>query len=336
MRSVSPTSRRQARRLAPFAAAALLPYALLMAAPAHWGNGHLLASAALTLAIGVATVLAPWVRLAPWMHVVPALAYIGALALLREAGEGTSDGTAVLLLLPVFWLALYGTREQLSVVLVATLAFYALPGLLAGAADHSLSGVGPGILFTAVSGIIGVTVQGLVGRIREQAREREEHLAHLADLAYTDSLTGLPNRRAWTAALQSALVVAEQTGEALTVAMLDLDNFKAFNDSRGHGDGDALLAGKAVVWRERLRPTDVVARLGGDEFGILLPGCGASEAPVVLERMLEPASAPDVLTCSIGFAEWDRRRSGSALLREADRALYEAKRRGRAAVAAAA
>jgi diguanylate cyclase (GGDEF)-like protein len=328
--TISPAAADQARRLAPFAGGALLPYALLTIPPTHWSNGQLVLSAVLTVALGFAAVFVPWRRLPSWTHVLPGLGYVGALALLRNAGAGTSAGVGAVVLLPVFWLALYGSRAQLAVLLAAVLAFFVLPALVVGAPNYPLSGIRGGILFTAVSSIVGVTVQRLVGRIRAQSRERDMLLADLADLAHTDALTGLPNRRAWTAALERAVVVAEASGDALTVAMLDVDDFKAFNDSRGHHEGDALLADSAAGWRERLRPVDVIARLGGDEFAILLPGCDAGAAQLVLERML--AGTPERATCSVGYTEWDRRRPAAALLRAADNALYEAKRRGRAAL----
>ena len=329
----SASARHRLRRLAPFAAAAVLPYALLMLPPNGWSIRPLLASAGLTVLLGVLAVAVPWVRLASWTHVLPPLGYLASLALLRDAGDGAAAGVGVLVLLPVFWLALYGTRAQLAILLAAVLAFFVAPALLAGAPDYPLSGIRMGLLFVAVAGIVGVTVQRLVERIREQGREHEQMLAHLAELAYTDPLTGLPNRRAWTAALERALELAEETGEALTVAMLDLDDFKGVNDRHGHHHGDTLLVESAAAWRASLRPTDVMARLGGDEFAILLPGCGAGDAPVVLERMLD--GAPGLPSCSFGLAEWDRSLTASALLRDADQALYEAKRRGRVAVALA-
>jgi diguanylate cyclase (GGDEF)-like protein len=311
----------------------LLPYALLMLPPTDWRLPELVLSAALTLLVGAGAVLVPWARMPSWTHVLPPLAYIGALALLRNAGAGTSSGVGVLALLPVFWLALYGTRAQLAIVLVAVLAFFIVPVMLVGAPYYPPSGVRVGILFNAVAAIVGITVQGLVGRTREQAREREKLSAHLAELAYTDALTGLPNRRAWTTELEREMARAGRTGEPLTVAMVDIDDFKVFNDTHGHDRGDQLLASSAASWRANLRAADTVARIGGDEFAILLPGAGAGEARQVLERMLP--LAPDGPTFSIGFAEWDRKRSASAFLHAADLALYEAKRRQRSAVVGA-
>jgi hypothetical protein len=177
------TVSRRARRLAPFAAAALLPYALLMLPATGWSMRPLLASLALTLALGVLALLVPWARLPSWTYVLPPLGYVLALALLRDAGNGGSSGVGVLVLLPVFWLALHGTRAQLALMTGAVLAFFVLPAVLVGAPDYPPAGIRAGILFTAVAGIVGVTVQRLVGRIREQAREREQLLAHLEQLA---------------------------------------------------------------------------------------------------------------------------------------------------------
>ena len=99
--------------------------------------------------------------------------------------------------------------------------------------------------------------------------ERADMLTQLTDMASTDALTGLPNRRAWETSLQQAL--AEEQEVAL--AMLDFDHFKEFNDSQGHPAGDRLLRETAAAWREELRAGDFVARLGGDEFALLLPDC---------------------------------------------------------------
>jgi diguanylate cyclase (GGDEF)-like protein len=325
---------RRARRVAPFAAAALLPYALLMLPATGWSIGPLLASLGLALAIGASAVLVPWARLPSWTHVLAPLGYVVSLALLRDAGEGANAGVGVLVLLPVFWLALYGTRAQLAIITGAVLAFFVLPALLVGAPAYPPAGIRAGILFTAVAGIVGVTVQGLVGRIRLQGREREELLAHLDELASTDPLTGLLNRRGWTAALQEALAQAERSAASLTVAMLDLDDFKAANDRHGHEHGDALLAQSAASWRASLRDVDVMARVGGDEFAVLLPGCNAAQAVLILNRMI--AGTAGRTDCSAGVAEWERGDGASALMRAADRALYDAKRSGRVAVACSA
>jgi diguanylate cyclase (GGDEF)-like protein len=319
--------RERARRLAPFAGAAVLPYPLLVLGQVDWRVAQLVAATLLTLLVGLAALVLPWGRLARWTYALPALAYVLAVALLRDAASGSSAGVAPVVLLPVFWLSLYGTRGQLAGVLAAMLAFFVAPVVLIGEPEYPVSGVRAGILFVAVAGIVGATVQGLVGCIRAQQRERDTLLEQLERFAHIDVLTGLPNRRAWIVELERAFARARRTGEPLTVAVLDLDHFKAFNDRVGHDGGDVLLTQAAAVWREHLRPDDILARLGGDEFAVILPDCTPREARAILQRLRR--RTPASTTCSIGLAIWDRSESGRDLLDRADRALYDAKRHGR-------
>jgi diguanylate cyclase (GGDEF)-like protein/PAS domain S-box-containing protein len=159
------------------------------------------------------------------------------------------------------------------------------------------------------------------------AMQRSELLDRLAELSRTDELTGLPNRRAWEELLDREMRVARRTRLPLSVVMLDLDYFKAYNDQHGHQGGDRLLWLAAHLWRENLRDTDVLARWGGEEFGLLLPGCDLESARVLLERLHELPL--DGVTFSAGIAEWDGTSSDEALIGQADAALYAAKRAGR-------
>ena len=159
------------------------------------------------------------------------------------------------------------------------------------------------------------------------AIERADFLARLSDLADTDELTGLPNRRAWDETMQRALGYAARTRRPLCVAVIDLDHFKRFNDHHGHQAGDRLLKTAAAAWRTALRDTDTLARYGGEEFAVVLPGCSAEVAEAVLERLRE--LTPEGQTCSVGLAEWSHGESDADLVARADAALYEAKRAGR-------
>jgi diguanylate cyclase (GGDEF)-like protein/PAS domain S-box-containing protein len=159
------------------------------------------------------------------------------------------------------------------------------------------------------------------------AMQRADLLNQLAELSRTDELTGLPNRRAWEELLDREMRVARRTGQPLSVVMLDLDHFKAYNDHHGHQGGDRLLWLAANLWRDSLRDTDVLARWGGEEFGLLLPGCDAVCAGELVQRLHDLPL--DGLTFSAGVSEWDRSSASQALIGQADAALYAAKRGGR-------
>jgi diguanylate cyclase (GGDEF)-like protein len=152
---------------------------------------------------------------------------------------------------------------------------------------------------------------------------RADKMDQLADMAETDPLTGLANRRAWDARMAQALEEDSQ----LTVAMLDLDHFKLYNDTHGHPAGDRLLKETAAAWREQLRTGDLLARLGGEEFGLLLINCDTAHAMEVVAR-LRGAVLSDQ-TCSVGCAARLPGEAADRVMARADAALYEAKTSGR-------
>jgi diguanylate cyclase (GGDEF)-like protein len=159
------------------------------------------------------------------------------------------------------------------------------------------------------------------------AMERAHLLSRLEAVARTDDLTGLRNRRAWEEELPRELARAERDAGPLSVAMLDLDHFKRFNDERGHQAGDRLLKHAASAWTGRLRVIDVLARYGGEEFALALPGCSLEDALALVDGLR--SATPGGQTCSAGVASWDGREGPEELLGRADRALYSAKRAGR-------
>jgi diguanylate cyclase len=167
----------------------------------------------------------------------------------------------------------------------------------------------------------------VVTRMAQLLRQIERQSKQLSQLTRVDDLTGLPNRRAWSAELPVAIERARRDQAALSIAMLDLDHFKRFNDEYGHQAGDRLLKTATAAWSAQLRAVDQLARYGGEEFIALLPGATAELATGVLERLR--AVRPAGQTFSAGVATWDGNETSEELIARADRALYQAKDAGR-------
>lgn len=172
------------------------------------------------------------------------------------------------------------------------------------------------------------------------AVERAGLYKRVEEMAVTDQLTGLANRRYLERRLEEEMERARRYGTSLSVIMLDIDHFKRINDTFGHLAGDAVLREVAQILRNGVRRTDVVARYGGEEFCIVSPDCRLPEAVALAERLRgkvegHPFRVPGLdqplkVTVSAGVAEFPGdARSKPELLDCADSALYEAKRRGR-------
>ena len=159
---------------------------------------------------------------------------------------------------------------------------------------------------------------------------RADLLARLQRQAHTDQLTGLPNRRAWYERLDEALARARRHGHPVTVIVLDLDDFKLTNDTRGHAAGDRMLMGAGRRWSSIVRASDVVGRTGGDEFGVICEHTDA-EAAAELGDRLRAALPPDQ-SVSVGAATWDGDETADDLVGRADIAMYEDKHQRRHAL----
>ena len=176
--------------------------------------------------------------------------------------------------------------------------------------------------------MLGASVAYLVNwRLSEhQAVEISRLVSRLEGLARTDPLTGVPNRRVWEEELPRELERARRVGTGVCVAMIDLDDFKAYNDRFGHQAGDLVLKEAASAWRAEVRSTDLLARYGGEEFVLLLPACALEDAIRIVERL---RVVTPLVTCSVGLACWNFQEDGSALVERADQALYVATAGGR-------
>jgi diguanylate cyclase (GGDEF)-like protein/PAS domain S-box-containing protein len=179
--------------------------------------------------------------------------------------------------------------------------------------------------YDEVAGFLGTCLD--ITNRKSEEEEREEQLNKVESLAHTDPLTGLPNRRWWDGELRAALARSAGQRDKLCVVILDVDNFKRYNDEHGHPEGDKLLRAGAAAWQKALRGGDTIARYGGEEFAALLPGCDERDALPVIERLRE--ATPMGQSVSAGLATWEPWESPKALVERADAALYEAKRGGR-------
>jgi diguanylate cyclase (GGDEF)-like protein len=158
-------------------------------------------------------------------------------------------------------------------------------------------------------------------------------LAQVRGLAATDSLTGIANRRTFDAELVREMSRADRSGTSLALVLVDIDHFKAHNDSHGHQEGDRALQRVAAILRDGGRATDTVARYGGEEFVILLPGSDPAAAHLKAERyrqLIESMPEKPGVTASLGVAVYPQHAAdGAGLIQSADSALYESKRAGR-------
>jgi diguanylate cyclase (GGDEF)-like protein len=161
----------------------------------------------------------------------------------------------------------------------------------------------------------------------------------VADLALLDDLTGVGNRRHLLQRLTEECARSERSGEPFALLVIDLDGFKAINDTYGHAAGDACLQHFTLMAQTRLRPGDMLARTGGDEFCVVLPSSTLREGAMIARRVLEVCRA-DAEQCtgndipvavSIGVAQWAREMGAypDRLIAAADHALYDAKKAGR-------
>lgn len=176
-------------------------------------------------------------------------------------------------------------------------------------------------------------------KLARTIRELEENRRALAELAATDSLTGLKNRRTFFDACAQALASAERYHNDLSLLFIDVDHFKRINDTYGHPSGDSVLVYLARLLVETLRGGDVVGRIGGEEFAVLLPNANPLTATTIAERLRRTVEQESLsvegndvrVTVSIGLASLsaDAAQTPEALLAIADQRVYAAKKGGR-------
>ncbi len=249
----------------------------------------------------------------------------------RRVKEQSDDRPTV----PLLW------RSLLPYVLMPVLAALTLYTRLHHS-DKSLEfGVylGGGVLVLLVLIRQAVAMQRLIADLKERIKAQEKAEELLTALAEQDSLTGLLNHRVFHKRLQEEAEHAERSGLPLTVALIDLNNFKFFNDAYGHLAGDDVLRQAALAIQDCCRPCDTLARFGGDEFALLLPGAGQDEAGRLAARLQSRLDSlayypPDhdvaiPLQLSVGTAVFPEEQRGRLdTLALADTRLYQAKTGG--------
>jgi diguanylate cyclase (GGDEF)-like protein len=167
----------------------------------------------------------------------------------------------------------------------------------------------------------------VVTRMSQLLTQLDLQSERVRELAVTDELTGLPNRRSWNTELPRTIERVRRTGDPMSMAIIDIDHFKRFNDTYGHPAGDRMLKETAAAWQEQLRTGDHLARYGGEEFVVLLPDATPAQAREVIDRMR--LATPLGQTFSAGLALWDGAETSDELTARADTALYKAKNAGR-------
>ncbi|MBI2381322.1 MAG: diguanylate cyclase [Gammaproteobacteria bacterium] len=236
-----------------------------------------------------------------------------------------------------------------SIVLRRPVSYYAQHRLLLNSAAAIIAGlVLILVLQQAASRRTAQAKQALAelnAELEERVRQRTEALERqnaelerlngtLANLAHTDTLTGLPNRREAERRLERLLKRKQQDAGHLALALLDIDHFKHINDDHGHEHGDFVLQGLARLLPALLRPTDLMCRWGGEEFLLLFPDTEPEESQAICERLRAALMATDFspaprVSASFGLTSLAPHDSQSSLLKRADMALYRAKDLGR-------
>ncbi|MCK5082812.1 MAG: GGDEF domain-containing protein, partial [Candidatus Omnitrophica bacterium] len=165
------------------------------------------------------------------------------------------------------------------------------------------------------------------------AIENADFVRQLTHLSMTDSLTGMYNHRFFVKNLDREIERSKRYTTSLCLFMIDLDNFKSYNDTYGHLEGDQLLKSLGHILESNLRVVDIVCRYAGDEFVVILPETDIAEAKIVarkIKKAIETALAKQKITVSIGLAKYlIPSMSKYDFILKADTALFEAKKRGR-------
>ncbi len=284
-----------------------------IAGPAGTPVGFDLVAAAVMAVLGVVCLALPPGGRRAVLEVSTAVA--AALLTVAMATRVTPEGVVavgVVLLMLLAVAATFVPTRRLAVGIVAGLA-----GLVLGVAlnDVTVAGLYVWVMGTAIV-VVPLVVSALMAELRALVEVAAEAAVH-------DPLTGALNRRGLVAEADAVHAVTVRVGTPTAVLAIDLDAFKAVNDSHGHAAGDELLIALVDAWTSRLRAGDVLGRSGGDEFLVVLPNTDALAAESVVERLREAHPFP----WSCGIVDWDPDEDLDAAMARADVRLYDEKAR---------
>ncbi len=251
------------------------------------------------------------------------------LLILVRLPEGSLLGSGGLLL-SAFLFRVHSTRMAIGAALFNALAVVLVYHTFG--VDHRI--IVNTEMFLLMASVGNVTLNGADDRSDRQKFALEWRLQRLAT---TDGLTGASNRRFFSDKLNEEIERAERYGHPLTLILLDIDRFKAVNDTKGHSDGDKALQAIAAIGIESGRASDTFARLGGEEFVMLLPHTELEAGLAFAERLRTRIETHSIagesgnfrVTASFGVASLKRHENGDTLVARADTALYLAKSSGR-------
>ena len=267
---------------------------------------------------------------------------VAAFVIAGPARGGTLPILAIILMFGIFGLT---TRQMLGVLVYSLVAFGVASGVVAARDEPdyptvvAAAYVGMVVVVLLSSTFLTTRVQSTREHLRRQKAELARALEQIRQLATHDDLTGLLNRRAMLDRMQLEQRRSLRSGSPLLIAQLDIDHFKAVNDTHGHAAGDLVLQSFADTVRRNVRDTDVLARWGGEEFVLLLCDTPAADAVALMERLRQAVQAmqvpvpqgggPITVTVSIGLARHTPADPLAGTLERADQALYAAKAGGR-------
>jgi len=304
-----------ATRVAPFAGALLVAFGFVNLRHDGGSPNRIIIAAAVSAVIVLAVGALPWRILPSWTQTLPPLAFFLLVAVLIDVDGGSGSSFAPLALVPVIWLALYGTRGQLLFGILGAIAVFLVPIVWLGAPRYPPSEWQTPTMWMITVVLVGIVVHELVVEMR--ARSIGGVVA-----ASSDELTSLPSRAAWEERLPQELKRGEREGWQVSVAMFVIE-----------GEVDqATIRETTFAWASQLRGTDLLARFDTDAFAAAFPGCSLGSAMQLADRMREVSD----VTVFVGVACWDGEEDQASLMGRVSAAVADAREMGGAMVVPAA